>query len=73
MSQAIRPMMIMAAAVALAGRAVGVADSPKVRVMDYDEKSHPMRARAPAGGRTYKPNGKREIERRLRQLARAHT
>lgn len=67
MSQSIRPMMIMAAAV-MAGQAIGVVDSPKVRVMDCDERSYPTRASAPAGGRKYKPNGKREIERRLRQM-----
>lgn len=62
-----RPLMVMAAAAALG---VGAMASPLVRVMDFDEPSRPLRAPAPAGGRTYAQKGKREAERRRRQLAR---
>lgn len=53
MNTRIRSMVVMAAAASMAARAVGMVDSPK----------------APPGGRSYKSNGKREIERRLRQIA----
>lgn len=36
----------------------------------HPEPTEPRRAPAPNGGRIYKANGKREVERRLRQMER---